>query len=213
MSEALRGLPSEYNLPALLRHWQEDTKYGMYCHLPGRVERFYDSDQTADISLPIQRLFDGKPVQLPILPKCPVFVSTGGSTGCITMPISAGDTCLVCFSDRDIDSWVATGNPSPPITRRAHDLSDAFAIVGIRHNGNPISSYSTTDIELRNLGGKVAIGSKVKVSNNATSLRTVLDNLLTALQGMVDTHGDSPNSSTLAAFASVKSQIDSLLDT
>jgi len=212
MSESPLGLPADYSLTALLRHWQEDTKASLYCHLPGVVEKFYPTDQTADVSVTIQRLLDGERIQIPVLVKCPVMVLTGGATGVITLPISAGDTCLVCIADRDIDTWWSTGVSAPPVTRRTHDLSDAFAIIGFRHSGNPVSSFSTTHIEVKNNGGRVAVGTKLKVNNATTSLLTILSDLITALKAEVDTGGHTHNGATIAAYDAVQTKVNALLE-
>jgi len=227
-SENIRGLPADYDLTALLRHWQADTMFSTYCHLPGRIEKFYPADQTADVSVSIQKQFDGRPVQLPILPKCPVMVLTGGATGNITMPVAVGDSCLICVADRDIDVWWKTGISAPPNTRRSHDLSDSFVIVGFRHSGNAVASYSSTNVEINNLGSKVSVGAainaksvngaelnlatKAKLANNATSLKTLLDSFIDIVYGQVDTNGDSLNSGTKASLTALKAQVATLLE-
>lgn len=164
-----KGPASRADLAVLLRHVQNSTKYETYCHLPGRIERFYPEDQTADVSLPIQKFLDGKPRDMPVLPKCPVFFATGGSTGRITMPIAVGDSCLVAVADRDIDNWWLTGNASVPKSRRSHDLSDSFAIVGFRHKGNKVTDYSATAVEIKNLGSTIKEDAAIKATSSGGS--------------------------------------------
>ena len=50
----------------------------------------------------------------------------------VTYPINVGDDCLVLFSDREIESWFINGDAQPVNYTRMHDLTDAFAIFGIR---------------------------------------------------------------------------------
>ena len=50
----------------------------------------------------------------------------------ITFPINVGDDCLILFSDREIESWFINGDAQPVNYTRMHDLTDAFAIFGIR---------------------------------------------------------------------------------
>lgn len=50
----------------------------------------------------------------------------------ITFPISVGDDCVLLFSDREIESWFINGDAQPVNYQRMHDLTDAFAIFGIR---------------------------------------------------------------------------------
>jgi Phage protein Gp138 N-terminal domain len=175
-------------------------------------------------------------VDYPILVNCPVFCMTGG--GCVvTMPVAEGDPCLLLFNDRDIDVWFSSGSKAPPNTARAHDLSDGFALVGFRNMTNLISGYSSTAAEVRTTDntGKVSIAqaisqlinatevklavgttvidltSQVGIQNATTSLKTVMDMLFALLTAWTDTHGDTPNPTTLAAIAAAKTQSDALL--
>lgn len=50
----------------------------------------------------------------------------------ITFPINVGDDCILLFSDREIESWFINGDAQPVNYTRMHDLTDAFAIFGIR---------------------------------------------------------------------------------
>lgn len=50
----------------------------------------------------------------------------------ITNDIKQGDDCLLLFSDREIESWFINGDAQPVNYQRMHDLTDAFAIFGIR---------------------------------------------------------------------------------
>lgn len=50
----------------------------------------------------------------------------------ITFPINVGDDCVLLFSDREIESWFINGDAQPVNHQRMHDLTDAFAIFGIR---------------------------------------------------------------------------------
>jgi streptogramin lyase len=75
--------------------------------------------------------------QMPLLLDCPI-VWQGGGGVTATFPIKVGDECLVVFASRDINNWFQQGwiNQSPqmdpPEPFRMHNLSDGFAIVGLR---------------------------------------------------------------------------------
>lgn len=211
------------DLRALLTGLKTEIFAGFNCHQLGRIVSFKAAAQTAEVELIIQRVvfnleqeigaglqLTPRVVDYPILVDVPVFVLSGGGA-VITVPVAAGDECLVLFNDRDIDNWFATGAPAQPNTARMHNLSDGLALVGFRSKRNPVASYSMTDLELRFAGGKISIADKIRVANAATDLKTVLDNLITALTSWVDTHGDTPNPATIAALNAVKAQADSLL--
>jgi microcystin-dependent protein len=89
------------------------------------------NDQTSDVYL-----------KYPLLIKCPVVVMQGGGAY-LTFPINPGDTGLVFFSDRELDTWLTTGQTTYPHNLRTHDLSDAIILLGIRNLTNPIGSYDT----------------------------------------------------------------------
>lgn len=103
------------------------------------------NDQTTDIYL-----------QYPLLIKCPVVILQGGG-GYLTFPIKKGDTGLVFFSDREIDTWLNTGQISYPHNLRTHDLSDAIFLGGIRNLTNPIGSYNSTEVALSFPSGLITI--------------------------------------------------------
>lgn len=114
--------------------------------MPGIIQDFDDFNQTASIQIALKRIIeiqlDGTQVNGPyaVLESVPVVILTGGS-GALTFPIAAGDTCLIFFSDRDIENWFLTGAVGPPNTLRFHDKTDAFAVVGIRNTQNAIDNY------------------------------------------------------------------------
>jgi hypothetical protein len=80
--------------------------------------------------------------QMPLLLDCPVLFQGGGGVT-LTFPIKPGDECLVILSSRCIDTWYAQGfagggstsKPNPkndPPEYRMHNLSDGFALVGVK---------------------------------------------------------------------------------
>lgn len=108
----------------------------LHTAMPAIVISFNADERTITAQPTIQRVFaDGiglsGPQNLPVCLDVPVlFMSAGGYE--ITYPIVEGDECLLIFSERCIDAWFETGQPSPPDDYRNHDLSDGFAIVGPR---------------------------------------------------------------------------------
>lgn len=92
----------------------------------------------------------------PVLQNVPiVFPSCGGFT--ITFPIAANDEILVLFSARCIDSWFQSGGIQKPIDYRMHDLSDGFALPGIKSLPNVISAISASALQVRNDAGTAYI--------------------------------------------------------
>jgi hypothetical protein len=211
----------------VLQAFRREIFSSLKCAIPGIIQSFDEAKQSATIQVAMQATVGDKVVDYPLLVDCPVVV-LGGGGGVLTFPIQAGDTCIVLFTDRALDNWYSTGNVVPPAQQRAHSLSDGIALVGIRNLANPIKDYSTTGAEFRLAGGKVRItdsgqvilsssggvtidlNEMVSLANDTTSLKTILDELVTNLTNWLDTRGDLPNPATVAALAATKVKIDEL---
>lgn len=157
------------------------------CHGIATIQSFDPSTQIVTASMNYKKTFyDGKtglPVykNYPLLVDVPVVVLSGG-TGALTMPIEAGDTCLILFNDRDIDNWFTTGQIQPVATARLHSFSDGIALVGLRSLKNPIQDYDPSRAVLRKGNAMVGVGNElVKISNEMTSLKNLINGLIDIL--------------------------------
>lgn len=92
-------------------------------------------------------------LKMPLLINVPISWAGGGGVT-LTFPIKPGDECLVVFASRCIDSWwqrgALAGVLSVPPDQRMHNLSDGFAIVGVRslpreYAVNPLYAELSTD--------------------------------------------------------------------
>lgn len=149
------------DLRALLNAHRDEVFASLNCHQLGTVVSFDAEKQTATVKINARRVVYDKPqtengvlqqqprlLDYPILTDVPVFVASGGNAR-ITFPVTAGDTCLVLFNDRDIDAWWSTGAVAAPNSSRMHSLSDGLALVGFRSLANKVEDYSATDAEFR----------------------------------------------------------------
>jgi len=125
--------------------------------MPGVVQSFDTATQRA-IVLPGVKLkifLDNSLsyLDLPPIVNVPVVFPFAGGFGC-TLPVKAGDACLLVFSQRSIDNWLQSGGVQPPETdipgARHHDLTDAIAIMGLAANPDVWGSWNAAGIELRN---------------------------------------------------------------
>jgi len=82
----------------------------------------------------VNRLVDGKSVELPEFEDIPIINFIGG-TSYIQMPLAVGDYCMLFINERCIDNWYYGNDFKKPIIPRMHDYSDAVALVGL-HNKN-----------------------------------------------------------------------------
>ena len=160
------GILSETILNAL-NEWQSN----LYTAMPGIV---IDIDASKCPVLKVQpainRIYtnprDGSKswIKMPILLDVPLLMYGGGGIT-LTCPVAIGDECLVLFADRCIDAWYQNGcsisngniNTQNQVEFRMHDLSDGFALVGLRSLPRKLSNYSTTSAQLRSDDGGVII--------------------------------------------------------
>lgn len=134
---------------------------GIWTALPGIVQSFDATAMTCVVQPAIQAVVFGpdgtaRDVSLPLLLDCPVMFPGGG--GCtLTFPVQAGDECLVVFASRCIDAWWYAGGVQPQAEMRMHDLSDGFALVGVRSQPRVLSGISTTAAQLRTDDGSTFV--------------------------------------------------------
>ena len=87
-------------------------------------------EKTISVQPVINRVVDGKSIQLPQFTKVPpLFMQGGGSY--TAHPIAVGDYCLLILTERCFDRWYSGADFQDPAEFRMHDYSDGIAIVGI----------------------------------------------------------------------------------
>lgn len=207
----------------LLDRFGSQVSRNLNCHIIGRIEKFDKTKNTIEASCGLKRQYsDGTIVEFPKFIDVPVLTLTGGDSF-LTLPIKAGDWCLLLFCDRDIDSWWYSGEVREPNSPRHHSLSDAVALVGLRPatealpllDDQAILNGGTSGVGIKNNYGQVTIDTagKTTIANQAASLKTILDNLLTALSTLaVDpgSHVILPTTST--AILQAKTQLALLMN-
>ena len=165
--------------------------------MPGIIQSFNSEEQTVTVQCAIREKFnmdgDLSWQDIPLLLDVPIIFPRAGNY-ILTMPIQAGDECLVVFGDSCMDAWWQSGGVQNQIDCRRHDLSDGYAIVGLYSQPRRISNYSTSTAQLRNLSGSAyveldgttinIVGSEVNISaptvnvngpNTTITGRTVID--------------------------------------
>lgn len=173
---------NEPTLASLLRLHKQDVMLSINCHQVGEIVSFDPSTQTAEVQIKMLRMMNGELKQYPVLVDCPCVVLTGGN-GCLTLPIQAGDSCLVLFNDKDLDNWYAGGQTVAPRKERSHDFADAIALVGIRNKQNQIEDYLQHGVELKY--GQ----STIKLENNKVTITDHKDTIVMD-NGNIDIKGN-----------------------
>lgn len=155
---------------ATLEGWQRK----MWTAMPGIIQGPVAADGTVSVLPALKGRFrkpDGTEYEqaMPLLIFCPLVGYSGGGFG-VTVPVAAGDECLVVFASRCIDGWWQSGGTQSLIDLRMHDLSDGFAIPGVRSKPKALTGWSPTTMQLRSDDGltfiEVAPGGVINIKGD-----------------------------------------------
>ncbi len=205
------------------------------CHNIGRILEFDKDTQTCTIELMQIKQFENQ--YLTPAPICNVpLIILGTNNSHITFPDPQGTICLLFFMDRNIDSFLETGEQYVPYTGRMHDFTDCIAIATFKTLVNPITNYDdkaitlyyeeiidevknysyiklkSNEINLKNSsGGEINIGDKINIKNNSQSLASLIDVLLTACENIATVNGGPLTPDSKQLFVDLKAQFKELL--
>lgn len=178
----------------------------LHTSLPGEVVSFDPAEQTADIQIAIKRKQSGELVNIPVLRDVPVrFQRVSGYT--ITLPVKPGDNVLVIFSERSIDTWLASGGIQDPADKRKHSFSDAFAFPMMYAQPDKISDFDPDNLQIKSLNGKAKI--TVKLSGEIqidTTGETIINSSKTKINNDVDIDGDLKVTGTTLSIGALTGQ-------
>lgn len=159
--------------------------------IPGVITAFNPDNQTCSVTPAIRaRTFVNnvqEDIDLPELHLVPlVFPFATVSGMALTLPVNAGDSCLLVFSQRCIDNWWQQGGVQSPenwvtdkgavLGARHHDLNDGFAILCGGPLPSVLGSWCSDGIEIRNRARTVRMtvrDSGVEVDGPVTFLEDV----------------------------------------
>ena len=128
--------------------------------IPGVIQSFDPATQTCTVIPAIKpRVFlegvtrDVDPIPIRHVPV--VFPFAVGAGFALTLPVQAGDSCLLIFSQRCIDNWWQSGCLQPAelggaISARHHDYNDALAIPCGGPQPDVLGGWCSDGVEIRN---------------------------------------------------------------
>ena len=180
---SINGKPvSDPGLYDLLQLLKQDVLKTLNCAKVGMIQSFDSAKKTAVVQIAFKIVRPNGTLQsYPVLVDCPIYTPQGGGAA-LTFPITAGDECLVLFSDSNLDAWYFSGGQAAPYDNRVHDLSDAIVLVGLNSLAGVVVSYLTNEVALQYLGAKVGLkGGRATVQNATKNLSTILSTVFTAL--------------------------------
>lgn len=148
--------------------------------IPGIVESFDPDKQTVSVQPALTENIQvgeeaAKATALPILTDIPIYFPRANGY-CITLPVVKGDECLLVFADMCIDGWWQSGGVQDQMETRRHDLSDAFALIGVTSQPRKVNAYSPDKLQIRTDSQNIVC--ELDKENGAVNVVTA--NILTA---------------------------------
>jgi hypothetical protein len=209
-------------LADLLNFLSDNILLNLNCHHLATIQSFNATKQTAVATVDYQKVIPvlsqetgvitNTLVAYPPLVDCPVYFPPN-----FTYPVKAGQKCMAMFNDRDMDVWFTGITGQAPNTARLHAFSDAVLFVGIRPPSAALQNFDNTRAMLRSDDGntKVALSAdqtKINIQNNAQNLATILQDLVSALEGLtVNTVTGIPNPPYVTNLAAIATRLGALL--
>ena len=140
--------------------------------MPGIIEEYDYKTRKCSVKIDMQELYeDGSELDYPVITNVPVMLSCSGGASMI-MPIRRGDSCLILFADRNIDSWLLGVSGRAPKTMRMHSINDAVVLMGLmpfktlsaaKNNDDLLISYEDSEITLKP-EGNIEVTSAKKIT-------------------------------------------------
>jgi hypothetical protein len=197
--------PVAFDMRDVMDLIKREVFLSLNCHAIATVKSFNSANMTVNAQMnycqTVIKIVNGVETQMPEyyspLVDCPVFFLGGGTSG-LSFPIAAGDQCLICFNDRDLNNWFAGQHSGALASNRLHSFADGIALVW--NNLNP--GYDATHASLYNGTTMVGVSAtKVKIANATASLGTSMTTLLTALQTFMTATGSATTAAQIATAA------------
>lgn len=170
---------SNKSLSQVLSFWFENFSDAFNAVKVGKITAVNTSNQTVDVQILNKKVKQDTMTErvlrdYPVLLSVP-FVVLGGGGSHLTFPISVGDNCLVFFCDFEIDNWWTSGEAQPSNYERRHDISDAFALVGVHSMVDLIQGYNQY-VQLKYSGtSNIVVGQTIDITNEQTNVSGKLD--------------------------------------
>ena len=184
------------SFPALLQAAIESYARDQHVALPGKVVQYDNALQVADIRPMVKRAVpvddEGGHIaeELPVIPSVPVCFPRGGGFF-VSFPVTAGDTGLLVFCERDITAWRTTGENSDPGDLSMHDLSNAVFFPGLHTRAGHLTDASGSTMKLGKNGGLnvtiTSVQAEVGGNTDSAALASKVDALIAAFNAHTHT--------------------------
>lgn len=199
------------SLAQTLQAWFRNFSKTFHAIKIGKITGVDYANQTVNVQV-LHKIKDDrdprtqKLIDYPLLQQVPFVVLCGGDSR-LTFPIKVGDNCLLLFCDYEIDRWWDTGEPLPATYERRHNISDAFALVGVHSMADLIQGYSNyVRLQYSNNSG-ITIGDTIDIQNSQTNVSGQLD-----VVGKINSAEVHPSNGATGSFRSADSKTITVVD-
>lgn len=134
---------------------------GVHTCIPGSIQSFDPLTKKASVKPLVQKKFENETLSYPVITNVPV-VFPGTKDVVLSFPLSAGDGCLILFSEVSLERYLSSaGEEVEPGETRKFALSDAVCLPGLFPFGSPGAvgdglalqvKYKTTEIRIDDTG-------------------------------------------------------------
>ncbi len=154
----------------------------VHTSMPGKIVSYDVATQTATVQPSLKRTYvGGEPQLLPQLQKVPV-IFPSIKNGWLRFPVSAGDTVLLLFSERSLDTWFKNGGEVDPMVPHKFNMSDAVAVIGLNPSTVPIvpkGASSSTELAFGSAYIEITALGQFRIKNTFADLMSALKTFAT----------------------------------
>lgn len=129
----------------------EDVKNNIFSTLKclniGIIDEFYPDTQTADVIMLQNMSIGDLTIPSTVIADAPVFIY-GSKDAQIRLPELKGTICLILTFDRNIDSFMETGEAYTPETFRMHNITDSIVLPTMFSFNNSLTDYDTNALTI-----------------------------------------------------------------
>src|SRR3972149_1804614 len=169
------------SLSEVFKQAMQSSLEGVKVAMPAEVVRYDHKKQLVDAKPYFKRKYqDGEVLDAPVIYNGPVAFPRAGDAF-IALPIKAGHSVLLIFSDRSLEKWLTSGAAGDPEDSRAHHMSDAFAIPGGYPFSNAADVNNADDVIVKNkdLEMRIKKNGKLQVLNSSNELLKIMEEWIT----------------------------------
>lgn len=162
MAKPRKIFDPEIDFNSLMALSEDNIMSRLNCHNVGKILEFDPITQTCTVEMMQIKQFNQNYYIPAPLTKIPLVIYGAGNAH-ITLPDPTGSICLLLFLDRNIDSFLETGEQYEPETGRMHDFSDCIALTTFKTLANPIANYDLSAVTIEHENSTIKVKDEISI--------------------------------------------------